>query len=410
MDIVAELKARGLIEHSSAEPEKIFEKGRTIYLGVDPSADSLQIGNLAIVLLLRRLSDAGHRIILLVGGGTGMIGDPRDKGERTLLDTATIERNKRGIRNDMQKVIGKSVRIVDNADWLLKVKLVPFLRDIGQYFTVNDLIKRDIIKKRLDTPDESISYTEFTYSLLQGYDYLMLNQKYKCDLQIGGSDQWTNLLSGVDLIRKKDGKEAYALTMPLITDSNGKKFGKSEGNAVWLNPKKTSPFQFYQFWLAVADADVERYLKVYTLLPVNEISAMVELHTRNPERRQAQRMLAKAVTEIVHGKTEANRAEKFTEVLYGSGSFESLTKIEQQALAESMPSVEVSVGDSVITALTATFFLESKAEAKRLISGKGIKLNGSTVEEDRPLATDDFKNGIAMIQKGKADKLLVRLK
>lgn len=381
-----------------------------MYLGVDPSADSLQIGNLAIVLLLRRLSDAGHRIILLVGGGTGMIGDPRDKGERTLLDTKTIERNKRGIRADMQKVIGKSVRIVDNADWLLKVKLVPFLRDIGKHFTVNDLMKREIIKKRLETPDESISYTEFTYSLLQGYDYLMLNRKYKCDLQIGGSDQWTNLLSGVDLIRKKDGKEAFALTMPLITDSNGKKFGKSEGNAVWLNPKKTSPFQFYQFWLSVPDADVERYLKVYTLLPLAEIDAMVELHGRNPERRQAQRMLAKAVTEIVHGKEAAARAEKFTDVLYGSGSFDGLTRAEQDALAASMPSVAVSADETVIAALTSGGFIASKSEARRLIEAKGIKLNGQTIEADRPLTSADFTNGIAMLQKGKADKLLVRLK
>jgi tyrosyl-tRNA synthetase len=209
MDLVQELKARGLIEHSSADLEKIFEKKRTVYLGIDPSADSMQAGNLAVVLLMRRLATAGHRIILLVGGGTGMIGDPRESGERKLADSREIAKNAKAMQNQMQKLIGARVTLVNNADWLLKVKLIDFLRDIGKHFTVNELTKRDIIRKRLDDPDESISYTEFAYSLLQGYDYMILNEKYDCDLQVGASDQWTNILSGVELIRRKLGKEAF---------------------------------------------------------------------------------------------------------------------------------------------------------------------------------------------------------
>src|SRR3989344_5864661 len=216
MSVADELKARGLIEHSSAAPEKILATSRTVYVGVDPTADSLHVGHLTWVLLMKRLGDAGHKLIFLVGGGTGMIGDPREKGERVLLDEKTIAKNKRAVDRQLRGILGRmSFRMVDNADWLLKVKLVPFLRDIGKHFTVNDLMKRDLIAKRLATPDESISFTEFSYALLQGYDYLTLNEKYGCDLQIGGSDQWTNILSGVDLIRKRTGKQVFALGMPL---------------------------------------------------------------------------------------------------------------------------------------------------------------------------------------------------
>jgi tyrosyl-tRNA synthetase len=261
MPLAEELKARGLIEHSSAEPERIFDQSRTVYVGVDPTADSLHVGHLAWVLRMKRLGEAGHNLFFLVGGGTGMIGDPKEKGERPMLDERTVAANTRALKAQLKTILGRtSFKMVDNADWLLSVKLVPFLRDVGKHFTVNDLVKRDVIKRRLDTPDESISYTEFTYALLQGYDYFVLNEKYGVNLQIGGSDQWTNILSGVDLIRKRAGKQAYALGMPLVTDSSGKKFGKSEGNAVWLDPKKTSPFQFYQFWITVPDGDVEYYL------------------------------------------------------------------------------------------------------------------------------------------------------
>ncbi|MEK7179509.1 MAG: tyrosine--tRNA ligase, partial [Patescibacteria group bacterium] len=286
MTLAEELKARGLVEHSSTSVERILSASRTAYLGIDPTADSLHVGHLVPILLMKRLGDAGHKLIFLIGGGTGQIGDPKEKGERVMLNEKTVAVNTRALKKQLKKILGNAAfRMVDNADWLMGVKLVPFLRDVGTYFTINDLIKRDIIKKRIETPDESISYAEFSYSLLQGFDYLTLYQKYGCDLQIGATDQWTNILSGVDLIHKKLGKDAYAFTVPLVTDAAGKKFGKSEGNAVWLDATKTSPFQFYQFWINFSDAGIENYLKMYTFLPPVEIAALMELHARNPSER-----------------------------------------------------------------------------------------------------------------------------
>jgi len=414
MDLVHELIERGLIEHHSADPALILSKGRTVYFGSDPTADSLHVGHLVGVLLMKRLAEAGNKPILLVGGGTGMIGDPKEKGERSMIDMKTVDANKKALRLQLQKIIGKSMRTVDNADWLLKVQLIPFLRDIGKHFTVNDLIKRDLIKKRLDTPDESISYTEFTYSLLQAYDYMMLNQKYGCDLQIGGSDQWTNILSGVELVRKKEGKEVFALTFPLINDASGKKFGKSEGNAVWLDAKKTSPFAFYQFWLQTDDRNIDHYLKVFTFISLPEIAAMVEMHTRNPERRQGQRMLAKAVTEVVHGKDAALHAEKCTDVLFGTTAFSSLTKAEQALLMKSVPSVSVTstkieAGYTVVDVLIDSGLLTSKSEARRLLEGGGVRLNGEVASVTTRVTTEDFINGLAIVQKGKSEKVLVSL-
>ncbi|KND49642.1 MAG: tyrosine--tRNA ligase [Parcubacteria bacterium C7867-008] len=407
MDLAQELTARGLVEHTSADLKEILGTKRTVYFGVDPSADSMQAGNLVGVLLMKRLADAGHKIILLVGGGTGMIGDPREKGERHLLDLKVIDKNKKAIKAQMQQIIGKKVLLVDNADWLLKVKLFEFLRDIGKHFTVNDLIKRDIIKRRLDTPDESISFTEFTYALLQGYDYLILNQKYKCDLQIGGTDQWTNILSGVDLIRKKTGTQAFAFSTPLVTDANGKKFGKSEGNAVWLDARKTAPYAFYQFWLNQPDEVVERYLKSYTFMQVLEIDALCELHRRNPGRREAQKMLAHQVTEIVHGKDAALRCIAVSEALYGERELKTLSKEEQAMVLEEAPSLSISSADlsygyTVIDALVNSTLATSKSEARRLIEAKGVTLNDEKIDSvEAKLSASSFQNGLAMLKRGK---------
>ena len=389
------------MEHTSADIEKILGTTRTVYLGIDPSADSPQIGNLAVILLMRRLGMSGHKLVFIVGGGTGMIGDPRDKGERSLLDKATLKRNTAGLSKNLRRVLGStSFRMVDNASWLLKLDLFTFLRDIGKHFTVNDLIKRETIKKRLETPDESISFTEFTYALLQGYDYLMLNKKYGVDLQVGGSDQWTNILSGVDLIRKKEGKEVFAFTIPLITDSSGKKFGKSEGNAVWLDPEKTSPFAFYQFWVNVADDSVERYLKVYTFTPLNEISAMMELHSRNPGRREAQKMLAKQVTEIVHGAAAAKSAAAVSDVLYGGKPLSELSVDEQKLLLVEAPKASVTAEMPVVDALVASGLAASKSEARRLIEGKGVSLNGETVAAADALV-GALPGGLGLLRRGK---------
>lgn len=417
MTLAEELKARGLAERSSAPIERILSAPRTAYLGIDPTADSLHVGHLVPVLLMKRLGDAGHKLIFLVGGATGQIGDPKETGERPMLDEKTVAKNTKALKKQLKKILGDApFRMVDNADWLMNVKLVLFLRDVGKYFMVNDLIKRDIIKKRIETPDESISYAEFSYSLLQGFDYLTLYQKYGCDLQIGATDQWTNILSGVDLIHKKLGKDVYAFTVPLVTDTTGKKFGKSEGNAVWLDTKKTSAFQFYQFWINLPDAGIENYLKVYTFLPPIEIAALMELHARNPGERQAQETLARLVTEIVHGPAATAQAAAATDALFGDTPFNELSR---EALAVALavaPRViltkkDIADGSPLAEALVAGGLASSKSDARRLIMGKGITLSGQTIANpDQKVFPGDLSAGHVIVRKGKQGVLVLILK
>ena len=417
MTLAEELKARGLVEHSSTPVERILSAPRTAYLGIDPTADSLHVGHLVPILLMKRLGDAGHKLIFLIGGGTGQIGDPKEKGERVMLNEKTVAVNTRALKKQLKKILGNAAfKMVDNADWLMGVKLVPFLRDVGTYFTINDLIKRDIIKKRIETPDESISYAEFSYSLLQGFDYLTLYQKYGCDLQIGATDQWTNILSGVDLIHKKLGKDAYAFTVPLVTDATGKKFGKSEGNAVWLDATKTSPFQFYQFWINLSDAGIENYLKMYTFLPPVEIAALMELHARNPSERQAQETLARLVTETVHGPAATAQAAAATDALFGDTPFNELSREALAVALAEAPSVtlskkDVADGSPLADALVTGGLASSKSDARRLIAGKGITLSDQTIENpDQKIFLGDFSNGHALIRKGKQGVLILVLK
>lgn len=417
MHLAEELKGRGLIEHSSAPAEQVFSAPRTTYIGFDPSADSLQIGNLAAVLFVKRLADAGHKLIFLVGGATGMIGDPKERGERAMLDEETVANNTRAFKTQLKKLLGDTpFTMVDNADWLSKVKLLPFLRDVGKHFTVNELIKREIIKKRLDAPDESISYTEFSYGLLQGFDYLTLHEKYGADLQIGGSDQWANVLSGVDLIRKRLGKQVYGIGMPLITDASGKKFGKTEGNAVWLDPKKMSPFRFYQFWINLPDEHIEQYLKVYTFLPLAEISALMELHRRSPGERQAQETLARLVTEIVHGPAATAQAAAATDALFGETPFGELSREARAVALAEAPSITLSKKDiadgyPLAETLVAGGLAASKSDARRLIEGKGITLSGQTIENpEQKIFAGDLSSGYALVRKGKRGVLVLALK
>lgn len=417
MSLADELKARGLIEHSSAEPERIFDTPRTVYIGVDPTADSLHVGHLAWILFMKRLGGGGNKLVFLVGGGTGMIGDPKEKGERPMLDEKIVAANTKALTSQLKKILGtSSFKMVDNADWLMSVKLVPFLRDIGKHFTVNDLVKREVIKRRLETPDESISYTEFTYALLQGYDYLTLHEKYGVDLQIGGSDQWTNILSGVDLIHKRLGKQVYAIGMPLVTDASGKKFGKSEGNAVWLDAKKTSPLQFYQFWINLPDANIDNYLKVYTFLPLIEINALMELHHRNPGERQAQETLARLVTEIVHGPAATAQAAAATDALFGGSPFHELSREARQVALAEAPTVSLTrsnlvEGCSLAEVLVIGGLASSKSDARRLIEGKGITLSGLPIlDPDQKLYQGDLASGYALVRKGKQNVLILVLK
>lgn len=417
MTLPEELEARGLVEQTSQSLATIFGRPRTVYLGIDPTADSLHVGHLVPILLMKRLGLAGHTLIMLVGGGTGMIGDPKDKGERVLLDEKTVAANARALERQIKQIFGRvPFRVVDNADWLGSLKLVPFLRDIGKHFTVNDLVKRDLIKKRLETPDESISYTEFTYALLQGFDYYTLHERYGCEIQVGASDQWTNILSGVELIRKKAGKEAYALTVPLVTDANGKKFGKSEGNAIWLDPKKTTPFQFYQFWMTLPDEGIDRYLKVYTVLPLSEIDAAMELHQRSPHERRAQALLARLVTGIVHGDAAAAGAAAASEALFGDTPLHQLSREALSIALAEAPSVtltarELAGGVPLAEVLVAGALATSKSDARRLIEAKAVMLSGDVLDDpDRRLTASDLPHRYALVRKGKQGVLILVLK
>jgi len=405
------LKGRGYVyQHSSETLEEITDgPKRTVYLGVDPTADSIHVGNLAAYMLLRRFAEAGHRIILLVGGGTGMIGDPKPDVERPLLSPEEISDRSKKLLEQAKKLLGTDVRLVNNAEWLQEQSLIEFLRDTGKYFTVNSLIKKDAISARMKS-EEGISFTEFSYPLLQAYDFWHLFKVEGCDVQIGGSDQWGNIVAGVDLIRRKEGKNAYALTLPIITEKGtGKKFGKSEGNAVWLDAAKTSPYAFYQFWFNVSDESVEDYLRLFTMLEDMEIGALMEMHRRDPKERHAQRTLAREVTLLVHGEDAAARSEKVSEVLFGDGELSALDEAAVRDLRASAPLTRVSEGMSVADALVAASLATSKREARQFIADGAVMLNDTPVGGDAALSSENFHQGIALLRRGKKNVSVLSL-
>ena len=405
------LRERGYAYQQSSETLEEITDGakRTVYLGIDPSADSLHIGNLMGLLVLRRFLEDGHKVILLTGGGTGMIGDPGGKSEeRNLLDEETIEKNSKAVAAQIRKVFGSDDFIeANNAKWLSKLSLLEFLRDIGKHFTVNSMIKKDIVRDRLDK-ESPISFTEFSYSLLQGYDYLHLNQEYGCDVQVGGSDQWSNILAGVEFIRRKTEKTVYALTWPLIINkSTGKKFGKSESGAIWLDAKKTSPFEMYQFLLNSEDEAVEEYLLKLTMLSWSDIEAVMLGHKTDPSKRLAQRTLALEVVAIVHGAAAAQRAQLVTEALFGDTE---ISDAGWDAISTDAPSKKVAVGTSLIDALVNTGLAESKTQARQFLSSGAISLNGESMsDEKRMFEESDFSKGAALLKRGKRNiSILVR--
>ena len=405
------LRERGYAYQQSSETLEEITDGakRTVYLGIDPSADSLHIGNLMGLLVLRRFLEDGHKVILLTGGGTGMIGDPGGKSEeRNLLDEETIEKNSKAVAAQIRKVFGSDDFIEENnAKWLSKLSLLEFLRDIGKHFTVNSMIKKDIVRDRLDK-ESPISFTEFSYSLLQGYDYLHLNQEYGCDVQVGGSDQWSNILAGVEFIRRKTEKTVYALTWPLIINkSTGKKFGKSESGAIWLDAKKTSPFEMYQFLLNSEDEAVEEYLLKLTMLSWSDIEAVMLGHKTDPSKRIAQRTLALEVVTIVHGAAAAQRAQLVTEALFGDTE---ISDAGWDAISTDAPSKKVAVGSSLIDALVNTGLAESKTQARQFLSSGAISLNGESMsDEKRMFEESDFSKGAALLKRGKRNiSILVR--
>lgn len=409
MNLASELKERGLIEHEGGgTAEEILGETRTVYFGSDPTADSLHVGHLLGLLFLRRLAAAGHRVVLLVGGGTGMIGDPKEKGERPLLSAASVRTNANLLREQVSRIVGKRVPVVNNADWLLKEKLIDFLRDTGKHFTVNELIKRDTIKRRLATEDDGISYTEFTYALLQGFDYLHLHQTRGVDLQVGGSDQWTNILSGVELIRRRLGRKAYALTTPLVTDASGKKFGKTEGNAVWLSSAKTSPFAFYQFWYNLPDEGLARYFRYYSFKSLPEIDALMEEHAKDPSLRTGQAALALEMTAVVHGEKAAEVAERVSGILFAGGTLAGLTTDARRALMASIPKATVGKTTTLGAALMETELASSKSDASRLIAQGGVTVGGLPgTNAAAALPPEAFTDGLALLRKGKREVALL---
>jgi tyrosyl-tRNA synthetase len=365
----AVLRERGYVYQHSAPLEEIVDgPKRTFYLGVDPTADSAHVGQLQGMLVLRRFVENGHRLIVLVGGGTGMVGDPSGKSaERNLLSSETIDKNSKALRAQLKQLLGGvEFRMVNNADWLGGLNLMEFLRDVGKHFSVNEMIKRDSVRPRIETPEQSISYTEFSYMLLQAYDFLELHKRYHCDLQVGGSDQWGNILSGVELIRRTIGGAAYAFSWPLLVDkTTGKKFGKSEGGAVWLDPKKTSPFQFYQFWINTADANVEEFLLKMTLLPKPDIDAVMAQQREDPPARAAQKRLAFEATKLVHGEGEAEKARQSAEALFsGDASAADMPSVPGGKLRDIVKGTSTSelrrlVGQGAVTSMASGKKIES---------------------------------------------------
>ena len=403
------LKERGYVhQFSSKKLEEITDPPvggkRVVYLGIDPSADSLHVGNLMGLLVLRRFLENGHRVIILTGGGTGMIGDPGGKSEeRNLLDQRTLEKNVRAVAAQIKRVFGSGDFIEENnANWLGELKLLEFLRDVGKHFTVNAMVKKDMVRERLEK-ESPLSFTEFSYSLLQGYDFLHLHETYGCDLQVGGSDQWSNILAGVEFIRRKKEEEVYALTWPLlINKATGKKFGKSEQGAVWLDPEKTSVFDFYQFWLNVEDEMAEECLLKMTLLSMPEIAAVMEMQRRDKAERHAQKLLARAVTTLVHGEEEAERAETVSEVLFGGAPLSGLSITEIERLKSSAPTCVVEAGTKMIDVLVQAQLASSKTEARRFFADKAVSLNDMRVDDpERGLDAEEFRSGLALLKRGR---------
>ena len=408
------LRDRGYVHQFSAESLEQITDGpkRTVYLGIDPSADSLHAGNLMGLLILRHFLEDGHKIIILTGGGTGMIGDPGGKSEeRNLLDEKTVARNTEAVAAQIRRVFGSSDFIEENnAQWLSQIKLLDFLRDVGKHFTVNAMIKKDIVSERLKK-ESPISFTEFSYSLLQGYDYLHLHETYGCDVQVGGSDQWSNIIAGVDFIRRKKEKEVYAFTWPLLVNkSTGKKFGKSEQGAVWLDPQKTSPYQFYQFWFNVEDEMAEECLLKMTLLSKAEIDAVMEMHKRDKGERHPQRLLARTVTTLVHGEAAAETAEAVSNVLFGAASVGDLSTIQQAQLKDAAPSFTVQKDQSIIDILVSSDLASSKREARQFLTTKAVSLNEKVITDpEQTLGRGDFNNGLALLRRGKRNVVVLVL-
>lgn len=416
MDLYGELEWRGLVYAATEGAREALARDRvTGYIGFDPTASSLHVGSLLVMMALARLQRAGHSPIALVGGGTGLIGDPKPTTERALLTLEQVEANVAGIRPQLERVLDfdhpvHPARIVNNADWLTKLTAIDFMRDVGKHFSINAMVAKESVKKRME--GEGISYTEFSYALLQAYDFLELYRRFGCTLQMGGSDQWGNIVAGMDLVRRVEGARLHGLVMPLITTAAGTKFGKTEAGTIWLDADRTSAYAFYQFWLNTDDRDAVRYLRYFTFLDRPRIAELEEVSAREPEKRHAQRELAREVTRTVHGDAAVTQAEGAAAALFG-GALASMTVSQLLAVMQDAPAIEVAAasGWRVQPLLVQSGLAASTSEANRLIKGRGITVNGRVVTDEKALIepSQAIEGKVFVLGKGKKEKCLVRI-
>jgi tyrosyl-tRNA synthetase len=423
MSIISELKWRGMVQDIMPGTEEQLSKEMTAgYIGFDPTADSLHIGSLVPILLLVHLQKAGHKPVALVGGATGMVGDPSGKNEeRNLLDEVTLHHNLQGIRKQLEKyldfnqAIPNSAEMVNNFDWFREIRFLDFIRDVGKHITVNYMMAKDSVKKRLEGTS-GMSFTEFSYQLVQGYDFFWLYNNRNCKLQMGGSDQWGNITTGAELIRRKSGSEVFAFTCPLLTKSDGGKFGKTEKGNIWLDPDKTSPYQFYQFWLNSSDEDAAKWIKIFTFLSREEIQSLTESHKNNPGGREIQKALAKAITIFIHGESEYELALATTEKLFRQNiEIENLTEADLHALEglvkSEFPLAVLSEGVDVVRFLAESGILPSKGEARKMVQNGGISINRIKVENIQFKVNAElllYKKYL-LVQKGKKNFYLIEV-
>ena len=429
MNFVEELKWRGMIHDIMPGTEDLLIKEKTSgYIGFDPTADSLHIGHMVQVMMLMHFQRAGHTPIALVGGATGMIGDPSDKSEeRNLLDEASLRKNQEAIKKQLSKFLDfqsdkeNKALMVNNYDWMKEFSFLGFIREIGKHITVNYMMSKDSVKKRIGAEaKEGMSFTEFSYQLVQGTDFLVLYNNYNCKLQMGGSDQWGNIITGTELIRRKAGGEAFALTCPLIIKSDGTKFGKTESGNVWLDPEKTTPYQFYQFWLNVSDEDAAKYIKIFTILSQEEIEDIILEHNRAPHERLLQKRLAEEITVMVHSSEDYDAAVEASQILFGKGTTESLKKMGESTFLSVFEGVPVfDVKNEILQngVTIANLFAEhsqvfaSKGELRRLVQGGGLSLNKVKIENPDMVVGREMllNNKYLLVQKGKKNYYLIRV-
>jgi len=428
-DFIKELQWRGMVHDMMPGLEEVLEKEMVSgYVGIDPTADSLHIGHLVSVMMLKHLQVAGHKPLALVGGATGMIGDPSGKSEeRNLLDEKTLRHNENAIKNQLAKFLDfnaetkNNAELVNNYDWMKDFSFLDFIRDIGKHITVNYMMSKESVKQRIGAESKvGMSFTEFTYQLVQGTDFLELYKSYNCKLQMGGADQWGNITTGTELIRRKTGGQAFAVTCPLITKADGKKFGKTESGNIWLDPEKTSPYTFYQFWLNVSDEDAEKYIKIFTLLGEEEITKLVTKHSEEPHLRLLQKTLAKEVTIMVHSEKEYEMAIEASNILFGKATADSLSKLDEKtflAVFDGVPTFEmnkskIEAGINIIDLLAEeTAIFASKGELRRLMKDNGLSINKEKLNDaDAIISTDKIINSkYILVQKGKKKYFLIIL-